>query len=98
MPPPADEEPQADLSDVPTTNLNRHGFRRFLDDWATSIREARFCQRDLLTGWTTFFVGAIISAFLYWRNHDTKYQMAFDEYNLLNTACILGLPLVVICW
>jgi len=52
-------------------------------------------QRDLAGGLTTLAVGVLVTAFLFWRNHYGE-QMMFDEYNLLNTACILWIPLVVV--
>ena len=59
---------------------------------------ARFTPplRDPLTGWTTLTTGIVICLFLYWRNHYTNLPMSFDEYNLLNTAMILWVPMVVL--
>jgi membrane protease YdiL (CAAX protease family) len=53
---------------------------------------------DKVTGWSTLVTGIAISAFLYWRNHPGPGQqvMGFSEYNLLNTAFILWVPLLVI--
>lgn len=50
---------------------------------------------DKAVGWTTLVSGIVICAFLWWRNHYDA-QMYFNEYNLLNTALILGLPLMII--
>jgi membrane protease YdiL (CAAX protease family) len=52
--------------------------------------------RDPVVGWTTLLTGLAITAFLYWRNHDTSAPMGFDEYNLLNTAIVLWIPLLVL--
>lgn len=51
---------------------------------------------DRAVGWTTLVSGIAISAFLWWRNHDARQPMWFDEYNLLNTALILWVPLVIL--
>jgi hypothetical protein len=48
---------------------------------------------DAACGWATLATGVAISGFLLWRNHQ---PMDFNEYNLLNTALILFVPLVVI--
>lgn len=50
---------------------------------------------DRTTGWITLASGVAIAAYLYWRNH-TNPVMPFSEYNLLNTAFILWIPLLVI--
>lgn len=51
--------------------------------------------QDQVAGWTTIVVGALTSGFLMWRNHSDP-PMGFSEYNLLNTAVILWIPLSVI--
>ena len=48
---------------------------------------------DVVCGWTTLAVGLCVSGFLLWRNHQ---PMDFAEYNLLNTAFILFVPLFII--
>jgi len=62
-------------------------------DLATKAADA---ASDKVAGWVSLVVGVLISAFLYWRNHDRRSWMGFDEYNLLNTAMILWVPMVVI--
>jgi membrane protease YdiL (CAAX protease family) len=49
---------------------------------------------DAIAGWTTLVTGLVVSGFLLWRNHSQ--WMDFSEYNLLNTACILWIPLMVV--
>ena len=49
-----------------------------------------------VVGWGTLITGAAICGFLWWRNHDTANAMTFDEYNLLNTALILWVPLLLV--
>jgi membrane protease YdiL (CAAX protease family) len=49
---------------------------------------------DAVAGWVTLATGFLVSGFLLWRNHSQWTD--FSEYNLLNTACILWIPLVVI--
>lgn len=44
-------------------------------------------------GWATLLVGLGVTGFLFWKN---RQGMAFTEYYLLNTALLLGLPLLVV--
>jgi hypothetical protein len=48
---------------------------------------------DKVCGWVTLITGLVVSGFLLWRNNG---YMEFSEYNLLNIACILFVPLCVI--
>ena len=48
---------------------------------------------DEACGWATLAMSVLISGFLLWRN---RFGMGFVEYNLLNTAFILFVPLLVI--
>ncbi len=65
--------------------------------WLAFLKDTDKPQRDPVAGWVTLLSGVVISLFLYWRNHTNRLpDMAFDEYNLLNTACILGMPLFVL--
>jgi hypothetical protein len=48
---------------------------------------------DRVSGWVTLLVGLCVSGFLLWRN---RQSMDFSEYNLLNIAGILWVPLMVI--
>lgn len=50
---------------------------------------------DVTTGWVTLLVGLFICGFLYYINHDPNRHMGFHEYNLINTAFILWIPLIV---
>jgi len=61
-------------------------------DFATQAADK---GRDLWGGWVTLVTGVVIGGFLLWRNHAPP-QMPFSEFNLLNTACILWIPLVVV--
>jgi hypothetical protein len=48
---------------------------------------------DVTSGWVTLLTGVFVSGYLLWQN---RLGMNFHEFNLLNTACILWVPLVVI--
>ncbi len=50
---------------------------------------------DVTTGWVTLLVGLFICGFLYFINHDKTRNMGFHEYNLINTAFVLWVPLIV---
>lgn len=50
---------------------------------------------DTTTGWVTLITGLCVSGFLLWRNVFAHLPMGFHEYNLLNTAFILWIPLIV---
>jgi membrane protease YdiL (CAAX protease family) len=50
---------------------------------------------DVTTGWVTLLVGLFICGFLYYINHDKTRPMGFHEYNLVNTAFVLWIPLMV---
>ncbi|MBC8137047.1 MAG: hypothetical protein H8F28_14295, partial [Fibrella sp.] len=50
---------------------------------------------DVTTGWVTLLVGLFICGFLYFINHDPNRNMGFHEYNLINTAFVLWVPLIV---
>jgi len=49
---------------------------------------------DKVAGWITLITGLVVSGFLLWRNHSQ--WMDFNEYNLLNTAFVFWIPLVVV--
>ena len=48
---------------------------------------------DIASGRATLLVGSLIACFLFWQNQQ---PMAFEEYYLLNTALLLGAPMVLI--
>lgn len=55
---------------------------------------------DVTTGWVTLLVGLFVCGFLYVINHDKIihmgfHHMRFHEYNLINTAFVLWIPLMV---
>ncbi len=50
---------------------------------------------DVTTGWVTVLLGLAISGFLFWKNHDRGVILGFYEYNLLNIAFVLWVPLIV---
>ncbi len=66
--------------------------------WSDCLRDAARTPREPRIGWSVALFGIAICAFLYWRDMvldaQIKFHMDFTEYNLLNTACILGLPLI----
>lgn len=49
---------------------------------------------DVTTGWVTLLTGLFICGFLYVINHSDRH-MGFHEYNLINTAFVLWIPLLV---
>ncbi len=49
----------------------------------------------MTTGWVTLIVGLAVSGFLMWKNHDPNDHMGFYEYNLLNIAFVLWIPLII---
>lgn len=50
---------------------------------------------DVTTGWVTLLVGLFLCGFLYYINHNPAHHMGFHEYNLVNTAFVLWIPLMV---
>ena len=69
-------------------------WQREKEAWVTCLHEAARAPREPRVGWSIALFGSAICAFLYWRNEICLQRMDFSEYNLLNTACILGLPLI----
>ena len=51
-------------------------------------------RRDTVGGGATLVVGTVINGYLLWRNQNTPFN--FNEFNLINTALILWLPLFVV--
>ena len=51
-------------------------------------------RRDVVGGVTTLVLGILINGYLLWRNQNTPFN--FNEFNLINTALILWLPLFVV--
>ncbi|MBC8140338.1 MAG: CPBP family intramembrane metalloprotease [Armatimonadetes bacterium] len=49
---------------------------------------------DVTTGWVTLIAGLFICGFLYYINHSAR-RMGFHEYNLINTAFVLWVPLLL---
>ena len=63
------------------------------------VKQAAEKALDRRTGWTVLVSGFLITAFLWWRNHDTRIGYAFagfDDYYLLNTAFVLWVPLLIV--
>ena len=50
---------------------------------------------DVTTGWVTLLTGLFVCGFLWIINHDDNRRMGFHEYNLINTAFVLWIPLLV---
>lgn len=51
---------------------------------------------DVTTGWITLIAGLAISGFLFWKNHsDDRAFDGFYNFNLMNTAFVLWVPLVI---
>ena len=50
---------------------------------------------DVTTGWVTLITGLAVCLFLYIINHDRNRHMGFFEYNAINTAFVLWVPLLV---
>ena len=50
---------------------------------------------DVTTGWVTLLAGLAICGFLYYINHDRTRNMGFFEYNVINTAFVLWIPLLI---
>lgn len=48
---------------------------------------------DITCGWVTLLTGMAVSGYLLYQN---RFSANFNEFNLLNTACILWVPLLVI--
>jgi len=63
-------------------------------DTRASSKGSSTRRDDIATGWWTLLAGLVISGFLYWKNHSGN--MWFEEYYLLNTAVLLGGPLLLI--
>ncbi len=51
-------------------------------------------RRDWVGGITALVLGTLVNGYLFWRNHSTPFD--FNEFNLINTALILWLPLFVV--
>lgn len=51
-------------------------------------------RRDVVGGVTALVLGILINGYLLWRNQNTPFN--FNEFNLINTALILWLPLFVV--